>query len=73
MRKKQSVPKEKIQVEKPVPEEKDLPQETPTELEEAEIVAGKEESVTGKDTPVNDNQPYEGSATLKRYIDDSPD
>jgi hypothetical protein len=71
--KKQSVSKEKSPIEIQVPEEKEPSKETSTDIEDAEIVERQEETVPVKDKPVADNQPYEGSATLKRYIDDSPD
>jgi len=42
------------------------------EIEETEIIEDKEKSVTTKNTPATDNQKFEGSQTLKRYMEDSP-
>ena len=67
-----SVAKEKSQFEKSVAEEKAPLPETMTEKEEPEIIEKKEKSVTTGDTPATDNQKFEGSQTLKRYMDESP-
>ncbi len=67
-----SAPKEKIPVEKSQPEAKTPPIATLTAPEEAEIVESEETSTVTEDIPATDNQQYEGSATLKRYSDDSP-
>ena len=70
--------KEKNQVEKPVAEEQAPLPETMTEKEESEIIKepeiieNKEKSVTLGDSPATDNQKFEGSQTLNRYMDDSP-
>lgn len=67
-----SVAKEKNRFKKSVSEEKAPLPETPAEKEEPEIIENKEKSVTTGDTPATDNQKFEGSQTLKRYMDDSP-
>ena len=73
-----SVAKEKNQVEKSMTEEQAPLPETMTEkkepqiIKEAEIIADKEKSVTTGNAPATDNQNFEGSQTLKRFMDDSP-
>ncbi len=65
-----SVAKEKNPVEKSMTEEKAPSTETMTETVEVEIIDDKEKSLTTKDTPVTENQKFEGSQTLKRYLGD---
>ncbi|MCH8313987.1 MAG: hypothetical protein IID17_13495 [Nitrospinae bacterium] len=67
-----TVAKEKNQIEKSVTEEEVPFKEAMPETEEAEIIEDKEKSVTTKNTPATDNQKFEGSQTLKRYMEDSP-
>lgn len=67
-----SVAKDKNQVKISVAEEKSPLPETMTETEEPEIIEDKERSVTTGKTPATDNQKFEGSNTLKRFMDDSP-
>lgn len=73
-----SVVKEKNQVEKSMAEEKAQPLETMTDkreqeiIEEPEKIENKEQSIIIGNTPAIDNQKFEGSQTLKRFMDDSP-
>lgn len=73
-----SLAKEKNQVEKSMTEEPaPLPKtmtekEEPQIIKEEEIITDKEKSVTTGNAPATDNQKFEGSQTLNRYMDDSP-
>jgi len=67
-----SAPEKKNQVEESVPEEKTPSTETMTEIKEVEITGNKKMSVTAGDPVKTDDQKFEGSRSLKRYLDDSP-
>ena len=51
-------------------EEKTPPKETMMQTEEAEMIDEKGKSETKGDTAKIDDQEYEGSKTLKRYIEE---
>jgi len=82
--KNKSVSKEKSPVENSATEEKTSSAETiqtMNEMEEIkeveeqkkpETIGGKEKSVISLNTAATDNQKFEGSQTLNRFIDDSP-
>ena len=67
-----NAPEKKSQIEKPVPAEKTPSTETMTTTKEIEITGDEKKGVTSRESPTNDNQKFEGSQSLKRYLDDSP-
>ncbi len=65
-------PKEKKPVAAPVTEKKVSPPVPRTETKKVENRGVQEKGEVTGESPTPATQKYEGSATLKRYIDDSP-
>jgi hypothetical protein len=66
-----SVPEKKIPIENYVSEEKTPSTQTMPVMKEVETTDDKKESVTSNEPLTTDKQIFEGSKTLKRYLDDS--
>jgi len=66
-----SVPEKKIPIENSVPEEKTPSSQTMPAMKEVETTEDKKESVTSNEPLTTDKQKFEGSKSLKRYLDDS--
>jgi len=66
-----SAPEKKIQIKNSVPEEKTPSTQTMPAMKEVETTEDKKESVPSNEPLATDEQKFEGSKTLKRYLDDS--
>ena len=66
----QSAPEKKNQLEKAISKENIPSSETMTEVKEAEIT--EDEKKNFKEPLKTERQNFEGSQSLKRYLDDSP-
>jgi uncharacterized lipoprotein YajG len=67
----QSTPEKKNQLEKAISNESTPSSETP-KMPAVEITGDKKERVTTGEALATENQKFEGSQSLKRYLDDSP-
>jgi len=68
----QSTPEKKNQLEKTISKENTPSSETMTEVKEANITEAEKKNFSPNEPLKTEHQKYEGSQSLKRYLDDSP-
>jgi len=66
-----SAPEKKIQIESSVPEKKTPATQTMPVMKEVKATENKKKRVASSESLATDEQKFEGSKTLKRYLDGS--